>query len=149
MNKDVTQSKSEVLPCLTKKKARFATQKDADDFIERLQKTSTRERLPSRSYFCKCGCWHLTNSASSVDSQVLISLKQEIEQLKKDKEEFINSFLADSSMAVQVEARIVELTKSNKDFKKRNTQLEKDLKDMIAKKVLLEMELKKYKDGTK
>lgn len=108
-------SKTKVRHCF--KKARFANEKAANEYIAKLQKTSTREILPARSYFCQCGAWHLTSSASSEASQKLIVLKQEHEKLKKEKEDLIRQFTSDSSIAVQVEARVAELKKTNKELK--------------------------------
>ena len=43
-------------------KVSFATQEDADYYINKLQKTSTRDKVPINSYLCvKCNCWHLTS----------------------------------------------------------------------------------------
>lgn len=129
------------------KKARFANEKDANDYIERLRKTSTRDIIPARSYFCKCGAWHLTSSASSEASQKLIVLRQEYDKLKKEKDDLIRQFTSDSSIGVQVEARVVELKKENKELKKEKEKLKSDLEMMISKKAILELELKKYKNG--
>jgi len=139
-------SETSELKCL--KKARFANEKLANEYIARLIKTSTREIIPARSYFCKCGAWHLTSSASSEASQKLIILKQKYEELKKEKEDLIKQFTSDSSIAVQVEARVTELKRLNKELIKKNEKLKNDLEMMISKKAILELELNKYKNGT-
>lgn len=44
------------------KKVSFGTKKIADDYIDKLQKESTRDKVPVNSYLCtKCNCWHLTS----------------------------------------------------------------------------------------
>jgi len=53
----------------TCKKVYFATQQFADDYIKKLQRTSSRDVMPVESYLCSiCSCWHLT-SWSAVDLQ--------------------------------------------------------------------------------
>lgn len=45
------------------KKVKFATQADAEFYIQKLKKTSTRSIVPERAYLCqKCFSWHLTSS---------------------------------------------------------------------------------------
>ena len=44
------------------KKVSFSTQEYAESYIEKLHKTSKREKTPVNSYLCtRCNCWHLTS----------------------------------------------------------------------------------------
>ena len=44
------------------KKSSFGTQKFADDYIVKLQKSSNRDKKPVESYLCaKCMNWHITS----------------------------------------------------------------------------------------
>lgn len=62
------------------KKAKFANEAEAIFFIEKLKKTSKRERKPQHAYLCKrCNTWHITSIKLEVDDA--------IDKLKKQNEE--------------------------------------------------------------
>jgi len=55
-------------------KTKFATQKQADYFINKLQRTSTRQSVPLRSYLCQhCFSWHLSSSEQRVTTQIQLN----------------------------------------------------------------------------
>lgn len=61
----------------------FADEKFALQYIDRLKKTSHRERKPIRAYLCeKCLCWHLTSIESKENKEVFY-LGRQINNLKK------------------------------------------------------------------
>ena len=71
----------------TCKKVYFATQQFADDYIKKLQRTSSRDVMPVESYLCSiCSCWHLTSWTSP-------DIKKEFDQINAEleaTEEMIN-----------------------------------------------------------
>lgn len=72
------------------KKVSFATQADADYYIDKLQKTSTRDKVPINSYLCtKCNCWHLT-SWEQVDLNKFV--EDTNNELKEVFEEYYSAF---------------------------------------------------------
>lgn len=72
------------------KKVYFGTQKDADEYIAKLQKTSKRDKVPVNSYLCeRCKCWHLT-SWTQLD----------IDKVLKEQDEKINDFIVDYNFAL-------------------------------------------------
>lgn len=43
-------------------KVKFRSEKDAQFYIDKLAKKSTRKVIPQRSYLCRiCNTWHLTS----------------------------------------------------------------------------------------
>lgn len=64
------------------KKVSFSDEIFAIKYIEKLQKTSSRERKPVDTYLCdKCLCWHLT-SIESKENRDIIYLGRQINNLK-------------------------------------------------------------------
>lgn len=65
------------------KKTRFANEKFANDYIDKLHKTSSRKLKPIRTYLCdKCLTWHLTSISAEKDMQLVYKDRQ-INNLKK------------------------------------------------------------------
>lgn len=61
-------------------KTSFATEKDAEFYIEKLKKTSNRDKIPKRAYLCtECFHWHLT----SIEEDYLDGLRIYMEFLEK------------------------------------------------------------------
>jgi molybdenum cofactor biosynthesis enzyme MoaA len=66
-------------------KTKFATEKDANYFIEKMQKTSSRKVKPVKSYLCpKCTRWHLSSSQDHKTSLREIELENSIKQARKE-----------------------------------------------------------------
>lgn len=64
------------------KKVSFADEKNALKYIDKLKKTSIRDKIPVNVYLCeKCFCWHLTNRIS-IEQKETIYLKRQINNLK-------------------------------------------------------------------
>ena len=62
------------------KKAIFRTQSDADEFIDKINRTSNRKVKPLRSYMCEeCLNWHTSSSLDYFD----IGLKKAKENLRE------------------------------------------------------------------
>lgn len=65
------------------KKVSFLDEKNALIYIEKLNKTSVRERKPVNTYLCeKCLAWHLTSIELKEVFEIKY-LKRQIENLKK------------------------------------------------------------------
>ena len=63
-------------------KVYFVDEKFALQYIDKLKKTSCRERKPVRAYLCeKCLCWHLT-SIESKENREVVYLGRQINNLK-------------------------------------------------------------------
>lgn len=63
-------------------KVYFADEKNALLYIEKLHKTSVRDKKPVRAYLCeKCLCWHLT-SIESKENRQIVYLNRQINNLK-------------------------------------------------------------------
>lgn len=65
--------------------------------IDRIQKISTRSKVPVRAYLCKCGGWHLTSQDKQIDESIATALKIEIAKL----EELVNSLGLSEEMKSQ------------------------------------------------
>lgn len=86
----------------------FATEKDALFFLDKLKRTSSRNKIPTSTYLCtKCLLWHLTSSGESIlaiEERVKekykstiknleaknLELKQRIQKLELKMEAFVN-----------------------------------------------------------
>lgn len=72
------------------KKVRYATEQFAREDVKRIQKKSTRDKVPYRAYFCdECRAWHLTSQKDwkiekiNVLEEKVKEQQLEIEKLKK------------------------------------------------------------------
>lgn len=71
---------SENLYC---KKVSFATEADAEYYIEKLKRTSTRKVFPGRAYLCEeCRRWHLTHVQAIDVPKVLYQYEKRIKELE-------------------------------------------------------------------
>ena len=81
------------------KKVSFATQEDADYYINKLQKTSTRDKVPINSYLCvKCNCWHLTSWEQVDLNKFTEDTNAELKEVFDEYEEACNIFLKNSEL---------------------------------------------------
>lgn len=76
------------------KKVSFATEADADFYINKLKKTSSRKVVPTRAYLCEeCLNWHLTHVQHIDIPNILAQHERTVRALKKqiaDKEKTID-----------------------------------------------------------
>ena len=107
------------------KKVSFATQKFADTYIEKLQKTSTRRKVPINSYLCtKCNCWHLTSWEVVDISKVVRELNDE---LRKIEDEYNENYDKNLKILKDVELKIQDLIIESNNHKLENYKLRKRL----------------------
>jgi hypothetical protein len=66
------------------KKVSFGTEADANFYIEKLRKTSTRPIIPVRAYLCeKCNNWHLTHIQQEDIPKILAEHERVLRALKR------------------------------------------------------------------
>lgn len=131
------------------KKAKFATEKDADFFIQKLKATSKRAKIPTSSYFCqRCTSWHLT-SLKQNEWKEAVSLKKQLESLKlahkeevKVLKEQISLLKQENTKEVNVDSRIKKMNNTLLEKLKTINRLRQDNKDLISKNIQLEKRLK-------
>jgi hypothetical protein len=135
------------------KKVKFATEKDCNEHIKRLKKTSTREVKPIRGYLCPyCNTWHLTSretfeSIKIKELNITISeLKVTINELKvkinllegKNNKEINKELKRDERITELVKCigsknnTIAKFRKTNSDLINENIQLLKKLEPQSA-----------------
>ena len=67
------------------KKTKFATEAYAEDYIEKLRKTSKRERIPQSTYLCpNCHAWHLTSKKQRSVETENSKLRSHVTRLNKE-----------------------------------------------------------------
>lgn len=128
------------------KKSRYASEKEALAHIEIIKKKSTRNKIPTRAYFCECGCWHITSKINS--EKLLITnneLGKEIEKLKQlnnilneINESLLKKNNKKENIEVKIDKRIQELNKSVLELKKTIQRIRKDNQDLIIQNLKLE-----------
>lgn len=110
------------------RKVSFADEKSANDYLQRLSKTSIREVVPQRAYLCeKCNAWHLTSKKYFFDAK--------IEELKTEYQKVIDSLESQLKIAKdKIEGQKININhQANKITKQREKLIE------------LQNQLKKYK----
>ena len=69
------------------KKVYFGSKQQADNYIAKLQKESTRSKVPVRSYLCyKCNSWHLTSWEAPDIENLICQINEDIDCLNADLE---------------------------------------------------------------
>lgn len=119
----------EYIGAVTKKpctKVKYATEKNALFYIEKLKNTSKRTVVPIRAYLCPfCLCWHLTSNEK----------RDEVEKIKKQ--------LIETEMEVSKRDEIIR--KKNEEM----TALQKKLSEYKDKISSLKVILKRLKNQIK
>ena len=91
-------------------KVKFSSEKFADEYIEKIKKTSKREKKPTRSYFCKnCISWHLTSAQPK-------SVGAITQELKKERE-----------LVLQLTAKIDRINKERNSLVEKNKEKDKQI----------------------
>jgi chromosome segregation ATPase len=133
-------------------KVRFATEKDALFYIDKLNKTSIRDKVPIATYLCHhCNLWHLT-SRNSKENQEIFKLRQEIdvlitkiETLVKEAELLKRHNDKDENIVVKKEKRLNDYKERIKQLNKVISKLRYDNSTYISKVISLERQLENNK----
>lgn len=109
------------------KKTKFANEKFALQYIEKLSKTSTREVKPIRAYLCTyCGSWHLT-SRETKEAIFIQELKNEISVLQVQKRQLQEEADNVRSQMKALNKKVnIALCLSNKELLKGTSMKDKD-----------------------
>jgi hypothetical protein len=139
------------------KKTQYTTEQFALDDIERIRKKSTRDKVPTRAYFCKiCNLWHLTSSVDWKESvriknlkitaliEALDEQKEEIKKLKTEIEVLKKSTNKEDRITVRADARVKEANERAKKAKDVLKRLRKDQVDLMCKNIQLQNKIDKY-----
>ena len=105
-------------------KTRFATEKDAAFYISKIKNKSTRDVIPTRSYLCRCGAWHLTSKKDFVgeNNELLLKvtfLEEQVKKLKienellKNKNGFIGNTLGVNEQVKFLQTELQSLKNQN------------------------------------
>lgn len=120
-------------------KTRYASEQAALEDIERIQKKSTRSKVPVRAYLCGCGSWHLTSKLSKGAIAIIIQLKetlvnreQDIIALKAENELLRNNHNSDDRVKVRADKRVIELTNQVAKLKQDIKRLRNDKNTLFS-----------------
>jgi hypothetical protein len=58
------------------KKVKFANEKEAELGLQKIMENSDRDKVPIRSYLCKCGSWHLTSKTDKFPNTNNVNAKE-------------------------------------------------------------------------
>lgn len=115
------------------KKTKFANEKFAIEWIEKLKKTSIRKTKPIRAYLCfDCGGWHLTSKVLGEETQYqkqqaeIKELKSIIEKQKLDYMELqgkFNVFKRRVNVAINVSNKQLAISSGYKKEEQQNAFL--------------------------
>lgn len=74
-------------------KVSYRTEKDAEDHISKLMRTSRRRPIPLRTYLCPiCHTWHLTKRPKNAyENPAVTDLKKQLADLQEQSSQTINS----------------------------------------------------------
>lgn len=77
----------------TCKKVAFSDEQQANYYIEKLNKTSSRKIIPKRAYLCeKCFNWHLTSKKEGKTYEFLLKENENLKKKLEKKNELISEY---------------------------------------------------------
>ena len=130
---------------MTCKKVSFATENDALYYVDKLQRTSTRQRIPNDTYLCPhCLSWHLTSKTNylvlenSKLKRDIISLNTQIELLKFENEKLRQGTDKEIAKEIKILDRVQEFNTTVTKLNKTVIKLRKDNSTLISKLIQLE-----------
>jgi hypothetical protein len=132
------------------KKATFARKIDADYYIDKLQKTSNRAKIPKYSYLCpKCNLWHLTskeypeNIRQTLNKylEIINELQVENSKLRIEKNELKSKTNNQIAIVVKTDSRIAELNKQVKTQKETINRLRETISNLVTESVQLKKKI--------
>lgn len=119
-------------------KTRYVSEKAALEDIERIQKKSTRSKVPVRAYLCGCGSWHLTSKLSKAAIAIiqlkadLVNREQDIAALKAENELLRNNYNKEDRVKVRADKRVIELTNQVAKLKQDIKRLRNDKNTLFS-----------------
>ena len=137
-------------------KTKFATEKDAQFYINKIKKKSTRAVIPTRAYLCRCGTWHLTSKKDFVvENNTLLlriveleeqvkNLTKQVSNLKEDNISLRSGSNKELSLAVKTDDRVKKLNDTLAINKSTLNILRKSNSELITRLVQLEKEKKQW-----
>lgn len=111
------------------RKVKYATQKAAEQDIKRIQAKSTRNRVPVRAYFCKCGSWHITSQENKYIDEIkalkleIAVLKDKIQALEKNENHQIKLALRRDEALIVAKKVVKKHQELIKKLRKSNSEL--------------------------
>jgi predicted nucleic acid-binding Zn-ribbon protein len=91
-------------------KAKFTNESEAIFFIDKLKKTSKRERKPQTAYLCKrCNTWHITSIKLEVDIAM--------DKLKNQNKQLYNSLIKRNEKIKKLNEKIEKLEADNANLR--------------------------------
>lgn len=93
-------------------KTKYASAQFALEDIARIKKKSTRNRIPIRTYFCRCGSWHITSQMN------LNELVHQVCILEETLAVICDQNRKNTEIAVQSDKRVIKLTEKVTNLQK-------------------------------
>lgn len=130
-------------------KVRYSSEQHAMFDVNRIQKRSTRSRVPIRAYKCKCGSWHITSKDDNLYDKIIIerervdellieikNYKDEIAGLKLENVKIAAGHRKKENVEIRADERVVEyarIIKSQKELIKKLRNYNKELCGKMAR----------------
>ena len=101
-------------------KVRYSSKAFADADVEKIKNSSNRQKIPLRSYLCKCGAWHLT---SKMNISELIKENEELKERIRELEKTYVSFSSPDALVQSLQQQLKNKDQIIKNLKKTNSEL--------------------------
>lgn len=126
-------------------KTKYGTKEAADQDIKLIRNKSNRSRIPIRSYFCKCGFWHLTSkedmfkySDKEMENKKIVELTELVKKLKEEISSLKDNTHREINKEVKVDAKVQKLNDLVRKLERQLLLSRKDNSELIARIVQLE-----------
>lgn len=120
-------------------KAKYRTEQDALFALNKIQKTSSRKRVPIRVYQCdKCSCWHLTSTPNAIELlNENNNLKERIAELEREIVNLTDYNKRNERLDVKANEEVKNFKHQIKKFQDKIAKFRKDEQQLIMKNVQL------------
>ncbi len=120
-------------------KTKYNSEAIALEDIARIKLKSTRKKIPTGTYKCKCGFWHLTSQPNWNDKikeleeriRLLIIEKLDLVSLNFDLIKEIKEQSKKVNLKVKIDAEVINLKNQLAISLKRNKKLQNDNRDLV------------------
>lgn len=126
-------------------KTKYGTKQAADQDIKLIGKKSTRNKVPIRSYFCKCGFWHLTSQEDifkkeniEMENKRIIDLTEEVRKLTEENAMLKNADNKEARHQAKINDKVKQLNDQLSKNGKTINMLRKTNSELITRIVQLE-----------